>query len=95
MRVAVVMFQPTANRRRMPVAGEFHTRPGAISNRGAKSMAKSISCKDLGMNCDFTAKADTTEELLKAAAAHAKEAHGMDSIPADLMPTVQAAIRDV
>jgi len=57
-------------------------------------MAKSISCKDVGMNCDFTAKADTMEELLQAAAAHAKEAHGLDSIPPELMPMVHAAVRD-
>ena len=57
-------------------------------------MAKSISCKDVGMNCDFTAKADTMEELLQAAAAHAKEAHGLDTIPPELMPMVQAAVRD-
>ena len=57
-------------------------------------MAKSISCKDVGMNCDFTATAETIEELLKAAAAHAKEAHRLDSLPAELMPMVQAAIRD-
>jgi len=59
-------------------------------------MAKAISCKDVGMvGCDFTAKADTVEELMQQAAAHAKEAHGMDSIPAELMPMVQAAVRDV
>jgi predicted small metal-binding protein len=58
-------------------------------------MAKSISCKDVGMDCDFTAKADTLEELMQAAAAHAKEAHGLDSIPAEMMPAVQAAVRDV
>ena len=59
-------------------------------------MAKSISCKDVGMvGCEFTAQADTVEELMQAAAAHAKEAHGMDSIPAEIMPVVQAAVRDV
>ena len=58
-------------------------------------MAKSISCKDVGMvGCDFTAKAETMEELMQAAATHAKEAHGMDSIPAELIPMVQAAVRD-
>ena len=58
-------------------------------------MAKSISCKDVGMlGCDFTAKADTMDELLQAAAAHAKVAHGMDSIPPELLPMVQAAVRD-
>jgi predicted small metal-binding protein len=34
------------------------------------------------------------EELMQAAAAHAKEAHGLDSIPAELMPMVHAAVRD-
>ena len=57
-------------------------------------MAKSISCKDVGMKCGFTAKAETREELLQAAAAPAREAHGLDSIPAELMFMVEAAIRD-
>ena len=58
-------------------------------------MAKSISCKDVGMvGCDFSAKAESMEELMQVAAAHAKEAHGLDSIPAELMPMVQAAVRD-
>jgi predicted small metal-binding protein len=59
-------------------------------------MAKSISCKDVGMvGCDFTAKAETMDELMQVAAAHAKEAHGMDSISPELLPLVQAAVRDV
>ena len=58
-------------------------------------MAKSISCKDVGMDCDFTAQAETVEELLQTAAAHAREAHGLDSIPPELMPMVQAAVKDV
>ena len=57
-------------------------------------MTKLIRCKDVGMNCDFTAKAETTEELLQAAAAHAREAQGLDSIPVELIPMVEAAIRD-
>jgi len=58
-------------------------------------MAKSIRCKDVGMiGCDFTATAETMEELMQAATAHAREAHGMDSIPPELMPFVQAAVRD-
>lgn len=59
-------------------------------------MAKSISCKDVGMaGCEFTAKAETMEKLMAVAAAHAKDAHGMDSIPPELMPMVQSAVRDV
>ena len=58
-------------------------------------MAKTISCKDVGMaGCEFTARGETMEELLQVAAAHAKEAHGLDSIPPELMPLVQAAVKD-
>jgi len=57
-------------------------------------MAKSISCKDVGMDCAFTAHAETMDELMQAAAAHAKEAHGLDTIPPELVPMVQAAVRD-
>jgi predicted small metal-binding protein len=58
-------------------------------------MAKTISCKDVGMvGCDFTARGETMEELMQVAAAHAKSAHGLDSIPPELMPLVQAAVRD-
>ncbi len=58
-------------------------------------MAKSICCRDVGVPCDFTATGDTVEEIMAKAAAHAKEAHGMDQIPPELMPLVQAAIKDV
>jgi predicted small metal-binding protein len=47
------------------------------------------------MDCDFTTSGETTEEVLQAAAKHAKEAHGFDTIPQELMPTVMAAVRDV
>ena len=57
-------------------------------------MAKSISCRDVGVDCDFTAKAETLDELMQVTAQHAKEVHGFDSIPPELMPVVQAAIRD-
>lgn len=57
-------------------------------------MAKSLSCKDVGMDCDFKASGETMEELMQAATAHAKEAHGFDTIPPELLPVVQAAVRD-
>ena len=71
----------------------FHTRARVILTAGAKTVAKSISCRDVGLNCDFAAKAETREELLHASAAHARETHGLDSISRQLMPMLQAAIR--
>lgn len=39
---------------------------------------KTLSCKDMGlMDCDFVAKAETAEEVMKQAGDHAKTAHGM------------------
>ena len=58
-------------------------------------MAKSISCRDVGVDCDFQASAETVEELLKKCQEHARSAHGITEIPMELVAKVQAAIKDV
>ena len=58
-------------------------------------MTKSLSCRDVGVDCDFKATGDTVEEVLKACAEHAMKAHGMTSIPPEMVAKCQAAIRDV
>lgn len=58
-------------------------------------MAKSICCRDVGVDCDFTATADTEESLMQKCAEHAKNAHGMTEIPPELAAVVKAAIKDV
>jgi predicted small metal-binding protein len=58
-------------------------------------MTKSLSCRDVGVDCDFKTTGKTVEEVMKAAAEHAKKAHGMTSIPPEMVAKVQAAIRDV
>jgi predicted small metal-binding protein len=78
-----------------PAGSSQFNSPSARAQEEEDSMAKAISCKDVGMvGCDFTARAESMEELLQVASAHAKEAHGMDSIPPELMPVIQSAIRD-
>jgi len=57
-------------------------------------MAKVICCRDVGVDCDFRASGDTVEEVLRACAQHAKDAHGLDAIPPELAGIVQAAIHD-
>jgi len=57
-------------------------------------MTKTISCRDVGVDCDFKASAATAEELMQKTAQHAKEAHGMKAIPPELAARVQAVIRD-
>lgn len=57
-------------------------------------MAKILRCRDVGMDCDFVARAETEEELLKKAAEHAATAHDMKEIPEGVLAKVRAAIRD-
>jgi predicted small metal-binding protein len=60
----------------------------------SNEMAKILRCKDVGMDCDFEARAETEEEVLKQAAAHAAATHDMQEIPPDVLAKVRAAIRD-
>ena len=57
-------------------------------------MGKVLRCKDVGMDCDFVARADSEEELLKKAVEHAAKTHNMKEIPAEVLSKVRAAIRN-
>ena len=57
-------------------------------------MAKVLSCRDVGMDCDFVARGATEQEVLQQAAAHAQNDHGMSSIPPEVLEKVRAAIHD-
>jgi len=58
-------------------------------------MAKMLRCRDVGVDCDAVIRAETTEELMKKVAEHAKKVHGMSKIPEDLAKKVKAAIKEV
>ncbi|MFQ5934626.1 MAG: DUF1059 domain-containing protein [Dehalococcoidia bacterium] len=57
-------------------------------------MAKVVSCRDVGMDCDFVARGETEEDLLKNAAAHGQAVHGMDQVPPEVIERVRSLIRD-
>lgn len=56
-------------------------------------MTKTMKCGDLMPGCGFEATGETVEDVLQQAAAHAKEAHGLD-VTTELAEKVKAAIRD-
>jgi len=58
-------------------------------------MAKSIKCMDVGVDCDFEARAENEAELMKKVAEHARTAHGFKDIPPEVVAKVRSAIRDV
>ncbi len=57
-------------------------------------MAKTVNCRDVGVDCDFVAQGETEQEVLQQCAEHARTAHGMSEIPPELATKVRAAIRD-
>jgi len=57
-------------------------------------MAKEMRCADVGMDCDFVARAESTEELMEQVAAHAAEAHGINEVSDELAAQVQAVVSD-
>jgi len=58
-------------------------------------MFKSLSCRDVGADCDFTICAKTEEELFQKAAEHAKKDHNMSEIPKDFKEKARSFIREV
>jgi predicted small metal-binding protein len=56
-------------------------------------MAKTISCRDVGPDCAFTASAETEEELMQQVAVHASE-HGIMEVTPELLERVKAVIKD-
>ena len=57
-------------------------------------MARRMSCRDVGQDCDFVARGETDEEVMGQAAEHARAAHGMDEVPPEVAERAWAAIRD-
>ncbi len=56
-------------------------------------MTKTMKCGDLMPGCDFVAKGETTDDILKQAADHAKAVHGLDVTP-ELADKVKSVIKD-
>ena len=57
-------------------------------------MSKIVSCRDVGMDCDFVARGETDVEVLRQCVEHARSEHGMDQIPPELAAKVKAAIHE-
>jgi predicted small metal-binding protein len=57
-------------------------------------MAKTMSCRDVGADCDFVARGESEEEIMGQVAEHARAAHGMEEVPPEVAEKVKAAIKD-
>jgi predicted small metal-binding protein len=55
---------------------------------------KTLTCRDVGVDCDFVAEGRTEQEVMEKAALHARADHGFTDIPPELVDKVKAAIHD-
>lgn len=57
-------------------------------------MMKVVRCRDVGFDCNGVVRAPTEQEALKQVAAHAKEVHGVDPVPPEVVQKVRDVMRD-
>lgn len=56
-------------------------------------MAKMLRCRDVGFDCEAEVRADTEEAILEQVVVHAREAHGIEEVPDEVVHQVLASIR--
>lgn len=56
-------------------------------------MAKVLRCRDVGFDCDAVVRADSDEEILQQAAAHATRDHGLEQVTDEVVKKVLDSIR--
>jgi predicted small metal-binding protein len=61
---------------------------------GGPVMTKVVRCSDMVPGCDYVARAESEDELMQKAAQHAREAHGIQTLSADLVQQIKGKIRD-
>ena len=56
-------------------------------------MTKVIRCNDIFNGCSGRVSAETEDEVVRLAAAHAKQAHGLETLDEAVVAKVKAAVR--
>jgi predicted small metal-binding protein len=62
------------------LAGAYGHRYSIVPGRRDRTM-KDFHCRDVGMNCEFVARGDSTEDVLQQTARHAEQVHHMTVSP--------------
>lgn len=58
-------------------------------------MVKSFACADLGMSCNFRARANSNDELWKKISDHTKRVHNIQNMDREMMAKVESVIKEV
>ncbi len=54
---------------------------------------KELKCRDVGFDCEAVVHADSVDDVLAQAGAHAKQVHGVDVTP-EMAGQIKALVRD-
>jgi predicted small metal-binding protein len=57
-------------------------------------MTKVVNCRDLGFDCGGVVRAESDEEVLQLVTQHAKEVHGMDEVPTEVVQKVHEVMQE-
>ncbi len=57
-------------------------------------MAKILSCREMGAECDYVARGKTVEEVLEKAKEHGRKVHGMTEFPPDQLAKARSLVRE-
>ncbi len=56
---------------------------------------KELCCRDVGADCDFTARGKTVEEIIELCADHVTKEHGVTSFPQDWYLKMRSKIQTI
>jgi predicted small metal-binding protein len=57
-------------------------------------MVKVMECSSTGMDCGFVARGENEDQVMAQVADHARNEHGMQTIPSEVVEKVKAAIHE-
>jgi predicted small metal-binding protein len=65
-----------------------------ITGKGVTKMNKTINCKDMGSQCDFSVCARTEVEVFKEVLDHANKIHGMQEFSPEFYDKVRKSMKE-
>jgi len=56
---------------------------------------KQFRCGDVVLGCEWTTRAEGEDELFEEISSHARDAHGMDEVPPEVIDAIHSVITEV
>jgi len=57
-------------------------------------MSKTLHCRDVGPDCDFIARGESEDDVMRQVAEHARTVHGIDPVPPELAQKARSVMRE-